>query len=331
MINKKILYVGPVAQDSSSFSRYKSIKEKVKKVDIISTENTQKIFYKIKNKLRFKQNKNIINHVVKVSKNYDLLWLDKPSNFNFEILEQIKTNNFKIKLVCHVTDDIDNKNHNWEFFKKSLSLYDYIFTCNKFNISKYSRYNFFYNELGYEESDYYYNPVNIKLTKNNFISFYGHYEEYYKIKIKKISKSLQSNIFINMGGQGWWKSPGLFFDNRIKIQLGWVSKKKMINNYRNSIASIGLYSSMNRNLTSGRIFELAALGVPIIAEGNYFIDKLLEDNYIKLIDDTMYLNEVLKNEDFLNKIRLRANKLILEKKCSWSDRVSECFKVIGYE
>ena len=50
-------------------------------------------------------------------------------------------------------------------------------------------------------------------------------------------------------------------------------------------------------------------------------------------DKTTWSRSYPHTEDveYLNKIRKQANNLIKEKKCSWSDRIDECLKIIGYE
>ena len=108
-----------------------------------------------------------------------------------------------------------------------------------------------------------------------------------------------------------WKVPKLL-NKKIKLKYGWINKDQMIKEYRNSVACIGLYS-VNRNLTSGRIFEMAALGLPIISKPNIILDNLLEDSYIKLHKNYEDLNDKLIDVEYLNVIRKKANNLIKEK------------------
>lgn len=330
MINKSILYVGTSIDGSTSKSRLDSLIKKIKNVDIIESIDRTKISNKIKFKLNINFYEKIINQLLKRYKNYDLIWFDKPTFIERKILEIIKEK--KISLVCHITDDIDNQSHNMVKLINSLDLYDFIFTCNKFNIESYPNYKFFYNELGYDHNDYYFNLTDITLSQQeNLISFFGHYEKHYLNIIEKLSGRIGTNLKINIGGVGWWKVPKLFLNKKIKLKYGWINKDQMIKEYRNSVACIGLYSEVNRNLTSGRIFEMAALGLPIISKPNIILDNLLEDSYIKLHKNYEDLNDKLIDVEYLNVIRKKANNLIKEKKCSWSDRIDECLKIIGYE
>ena len=330
MINKNVLYVGTSIDGSTSKSRLDALKRKIRNVDVIESIDRTKISNKIKLKLNINFYEKITDQLLMQYKKYDLIWFDKPTIIKRKTIEIIKEK--KILLICHITDDIDNKNHNMIELIKSLHLYDFIFTCNKLNIESYPNHNFFYNELGYDHNDYYFNIKNVKLSQQeNLISFFGHYEKSYLNKIRNISDGISSNFKLNIGGVGWWKVPTLFLNPKIKLKFGWINKKQMIREYKNSLACIGLYSEINRNLTSGRIFEMAALGLPIISKPNIILDNLLEDSYIKLNNNYDDLNDKLMNVEYLNSIRKKANNLIKEKKCSWSERIDECLKIIGYE
>ena len=93
---------------------------------------------------------------------------------------------------------------------------------------------------------------------------------------------------------------------------------------------IGLYSTLNRNKTSGRIYELAVLGVPILTEGNEIIASELNGNFIdfKVIQNSDEFINILNDSNYLNLTRLGAYDSIIKSKCSWDDRINDALKHI---
>jgi len=320
---EKILYIGSVHPESTSFARYEGLKNRASNIDLIDTKPPQSFLNKMKFKfLKVKDLKFDAQLNKKLHKNYSMIWIDKPTFFSEETLKNVKKNK-TIKLVAHITDDINTVSVHYQKIIKILELFDYVFTPNQFNIEEFPKINFIYNELGYDHNLYKFSDKEYN-NRPNIISFVGHYEPEYERKILKIADKLsKSKFIISISGSGWWRSHKTFFNKRIKVKFGWVSIKKLQNHYLNSKICIGLYSTLNRNKTSGRIYELAVLGVPIITEGNEIIASELNGNFFdfKIIQNSDEFINILNDNEYLNKIRLGAHDSVIKSKSSWDDRI----------
>ena len=213
-------------------------------------------------------NTRLINKVKKI--NPDLIWIDKGTYIYKETLEYIKETNHKTILIHHNTDDIESDKHQFNNYLNSLDLYDAHFTCNKFNIDylkKISTSHFFYNEIGYDQNIFYPNQQ----EKQYDLFFIGHHEPDYE---KYVSEIIDKDINFFLGGPGWHssnipKSKIAFNDFNEKIYPEVINK---------SSAGLGLYSTWNRNISSGRIFEIPATGAALIVKRNSFIETLYKED-----------------------------------------------------
>ncbi|MFL2485652.1 MAG: glycosyltransferase [Candidatus Neomarinimicrobiota bacterium] len=268
----------------------------------------------------------LFNKVKKL--NPDLIWIDKGTYIYKETLEKIKEFNHKTILIHHNTDDIESDKHQFSNYFNSLDLYDAHFTCNKFNIDylkKISKSYFFYNEIGYDQNIFYPNKQNKKYD----LFFIGHHEPEYE---KYISEIIVKDINFFLGGPGWFSSN--------------IPKSKIsFNNFNESIypkiinqssAGLGLYSSWNRNISSGRIFEIPATGAALIVKRNTFIETLYkEDSEAIFFDNPRDFNSKLeylfKNKNLLQEIANSGYKRCLNNKCTWDDRIQEAIDCLKQE
>lgn len=328
---ENVLYVGSVHRESTSFSRYQALKKRSSNIDLINTKAPQSLLFKMKLKFFKGRGLNFDSQLKKIlHKNYSMIWVDKPTFFSEEAIKSIKKIK-NTKLVAHITDDLKTVAVHYPKIIKILKLFDHVFSPNKYNIKEFPNINFAYNELGYDHNLYQFSDNQFN-TRPNSISFVGHYEPEYEKKILKIAKSIaKSDFIISISGSGWWRSYKAVLNKKIKVSYGWIDIEKLKKIYLNSKVCIGLYSTLNRNKTSGRIYEMPILGVPIITEENDIISAELGGNYIdyKIIRDPDKLINILNDTELLEKMRLNAYDSVIKSKCSWDDRIDDALKQIS--
>ena len=246
----------------------------------------------------------------------DLLWIDKGTYVYPETLKKIKNFTKKIQIIHHCTDDIEAGIHKFNNYLNSLDLYDAHFTSNKFNIDylkKISKSHFFYNALGYDHNIFYPNNGEKKYD----LCFIGHHEPEYE---KYVSVAAKKEINFFLGGEGWGSSA----IPKSKIAFTRHNEKICPEIVANSWASLGLYSSWNRNVYSGRVLEIPAQKTVLIVKRNNFIETLYnEDSEAIFFDNSKELSSKLDNlfqdKNTLKKIAENGYKRCLANKCTWED------------
>ena len=263
-------------------------------------------------------NQQLINKVKKINPN--LIWIDKGTYVYKETLEKIKKFNNNIVIVHHNTDDIESNKHQFSNYLNSLDLYDAHFTCNKFNIDylkQISSSHFFYNEIGYDQNIFYPNNSDKKYD----LFFIGHHEPEYE---KYVSEVIETDTKFFLGGPGWYSSK----ISKSNISFNNFNEKiypKIINS---SLAGLGLYSKWNRNISSGRIFEIPACKTALIVKRNHFIKSLYqEDSEAIFFDNPSELSSKIKslvdNKKILIEIAENGYRRCLNNKCTWDNRIEE--------
>ena len=159
--------------------------------------------------------------------------------------------------------------------------------------------------------------------------FIGHHEPDYE---KYISEIIDRDINFFLGGPGWNssnipKSKIAFNDFNEKIYPEVINK---------SSAGLGLYSTWNRNISSGRIFEIPATGAALIVKRNTFIESLYKEDSEAIFFDNpvelrLKIDDLFKNRDLLQEIASNGYQRCLSNQCTWDDRVKEAIDFLIIE
>jgi glycosyltransferase involved in cell wall biosynthesis len=326
----RVLYVGGMHKEGSSWSRYKAIKKKCECVDVLEIRSSHSFLKKLEVRLLRSATgkKDIQFRRLVETKHYDLIWVDKPNMISTTCLRSAIESNPDTVFIAHITDDIKTMNIYAPEMVANLALFHKVFSCNEFNIEEFPQIPLIYNELGFDHEHYKFSARE-KLVSRKTIGFVGHYEKHYANTILRLADSLVGSDFtISVNGSGWWKCPKIWLHQNTKVRNGWIDFSELLTVYKGSVSAIGLYSADNRNQTSGRIFELAALGVPLITQGNGVIDEYVGSNYLDLNSTTMIDNlpQILSDPQFLEKLAKRAFDHLVDKRCSWEDRINQAFE-----
>tara|TARA_B100001250_G_C19812698_1_gene796565 strand:+ start:2013 stop:3017 length:1005 start_codon:yes stop_codon:yes gene_type:complete len=317
----KILYCGPdggtcrsrkngfiaMGYDVIDFTLQQNILTNLKWFQFLEQKSLNSLNLKILNDRLLKTTK---------KNNPNIVWIDKGTYVYPETLSKIKDFNKNIKIVHHCTDDVEAGIHKFNNYLKSLDLYDAHFTCNEFNIDylkKISTSNFFYNALGYDHTIFYPNDG----TKKYDLCFIGHHEPQYE---KYISVATKKEINFMLGGAGWNSSK----ISKSKIAFSHHDEEICPKIVSESLAGLGLYSSWNRNVYSGRVLEIPAQKTALIVKRNSFIESLYDEDSEAIFFDnsdelSSKLDEIFKDKSILKDIAHNGYKRCLANKCSWED------------
>ena len=329
---KRVLYIGGVHHEGSSFSRYESLIKTCHEVSLLDTRPTHSIFGRLKSKflrrLGLNWDKEIIQEVER--RNPNIIWIDKPIMVSSKAIIEIKKKCSNAIIVGHITDDINKVKEYSPEIEKVLRQFDIVFSPNQLNIHEYTKINFIYNEIGYDDEMY--RPLKVSSANaKTHLSFVGHYEPSYEIDLLKISDCIENTEFsLRIYGTGWWRAKIIKLRQNVMIRTGWQTLENVKNIYTNSVAGIGLYSELNRNVTSGRVFEIPALRTPLITKNNPIIHRYISGNYIgmDLCQNPVVFVETLRNNAYLEIMALNAIESMSTNKCTWKDRINECLNHI---
>jgi hypothetical protein len=331
MLNK-ILYIGSLHNDTTSNSRFNGLLRHCNSIDTIELAATHTITAKIRTKfLKIPSYSKTDQLRTRLEDgDYDLVWVDKPTYFNLTEFKKIRSEFRNTKFAAHITDDLVTVRNYCPDICEILKLFDYVFSPNKKNIAEIPEIKFHYNEIGFDHEKYIYSSKPIT-ERSKCISFVGHFEPAYSNELQRISSMMNfEEVQLMIFGSGWWKYSGYYIRRQPAIKTGWIDMPQMLNVYNDSKMGVGLYSELNRNLTSGRIFELAAMGTPLLMRGNNLIREVIGENFVDLGKEfsiRAFMN-IIQNDEYLERIRIGAYQSLMRNRCTWSDRVSEAVAII---
>ena len=347
-----ILYIGKVTYGNTCYSKYRGFIRHGWNPSVINIEDykiTNLPINKISAKLSRYNTKRILSEIKDQSlKKYDYIFFDQPFYIDSLTIDFIK-NNSNSKIIFHFTDDIEYLRHGLLLEKKIFEKCDYIFTCNHHSIN-YLKTNgidhVYFNELGYD--DEYLTKSEVDKFKNDSVTFgfIGHFEEEYKNSIDNISKTITQinnesvlNARLHVYGTGWrrnnlFKSPKYLQSqplfNKGHGSLSHENYWKLISEFE---IGVGLFSSMNRNRTAGRTFEIPASNTILFTKGSDVISNLFEDRETAIFWEDNNLNDViqytLSDKSELNRICKNGHEFIKDNKFTWFDRVGEIIKTLN--
>tara|TARA_B100002052_G_scaffold299170_1_gene335908 strand:- start:12121 stop:13176 length:1056 start_codon:yes stop_codon:yes gene_type:complete len=349
----KILYVGNLNYGNTCYSRYRGFVRngfnvsKINTIDFKVLNNHFERFLPKNKRFHFDRLNNEILHQAK--KNIDFVFFDQPFYLSYETIYKIK-NEINSKIIFHFTDDIEYLDHGLYLGKKIFNAADFIFTCNKYSIQFLKSIGckkVYYNELGYDDE---YIKLNIKrkFTSDKVsIGFIGHYEMQYYRSIEEIYNSVKINnelskqkISLEVFGSGWFRK-FLFTKKYVKKpdffnkDYGGITHEKYWKLINSFDIGLGLFSSINRNQTSARTFEIPASNSLLLTKESPIINKIFKHQETAIFWDEENIDNLIKNvfndKEFMSKICKNGHEFIRDNNFKWLDRINEIIDIIQYQ
>lgn len=328
MLNKTILFVGPIKQGSTTRQKLNGLKKIVKTVFFINTigdfdyrdKFTQRVlsfFYRktgvqlpfaFSDPLRI--NQTIISKVLK--ENVDILWIDKGLNIKPSTLIKLKKNCASLKIIGYSPDDMLQRHNNSTFFLSCLPYYDMFYTTKTYNVKELKKLGANHVEFiknTYQEEIHF--PVSLTQEDMMFyssdVSFIGDFES---DRFEVMKFLADKGITITIWGPNWSE---VSYKNL-------VIKNKTLKDIEYSKAIVaskiclGFLKKSNRDLQTTRTIEVPACGGFLLAEDTIEHRALFEpdsemvffkNNYELLDKITFYL----KNDEE----RIRISKSAFER------------------
>jgi len=349
----RILYVGDLQEGGTCLQRMKALQYLGHKVVEINTrpqearKRESSLLYRLYRKMyrlginAFKPkdfagaNNSIIENM-RLSSNWDVLWLDKGLTIEKRTLEYVKDMQPKCLIVGYSPDDMYARHNQSPQFLEHLSLYDIFFTTKSYNVNE-------LNLLGCNRVVFVNNAFDPNTHKPMILSeeerrhyggsvgFIGSYE---RDRAKSMYKLAKNGIKIRIWGQGWQRS--LYRNSNLILEKRpiWGSE------YAKAICSFDInlcfLRKINRDLQSTRSIEIPACGAFMLAERTnehlMLFEEGKEAEYFssdeELIDKVKYY---LNHPEERIRIAVAGRERCLKSRYSYYDRMKEMIKIITGE
>ena len=263
---KRLFFAGPLWKGSTSVSRMNGLKNLG--LDVVKLDSTPwigrgpKVFRSLNQRFYFAKSVRAMNATLLrsvIDNSPDVVWVDKGNWIYPGVLKRLQK---YVRFIVHYnTDDTFRR---WSYLwlhRLGLKYYDLYLTTNRFNVKEISKH---YNipalrvGMGYDK-DFYYNPfLNLPRSYNSDIVFVGHWQEYSE---RCINALRDSGLNIKVWGHNWWKAKTK--ELRKSRYLPYADYVSVTSKAKIALCFL---SKSNRNESTGRSFEIPAIGTFMLAE-----------------------------------------------------------------
>ncbi len=330
MTLKRILFTGPLWEGSTSVPRMRGLKKLG--LDVVSMDSTPwvgkgpKLLRSLNQRFYFGTSVRAMNAAILhagADNSPDVVWIDKGNWIYPATLRRLRKH--ARFLVHYNTDDVFARGAYFWLHRLGLKQYDLYLTTNRRNVHEIQqRYGVQSLRVGMGyDSDFYHPPAfDSRETASNQVVFVGHWQPHAE---KYISALLNSGISVKVWGYNWWKA---------KTRELRTCKHIPYSDYIKTIGSAKIalcfLSRRNRNESTGRSFEIPAIGTFMLAERTGEHEFLYGDgagsalfsNEEELVDKTRYYLDHDKERESIastGQARCRALGLSWQEhiKCEW--------------
>lgn len=252
-------------------------------VDVVSHSEQLTFFNRVCNKLGFPRdwthlNKRVLSQLSKTK--YDLAWVEKCLVLKQATLTKIKKNYPGLKIIWYSEDDMTARHNQSYYFKKSLSLYDVVFTTKSYNCDPEELPALGAKKVVFVDKSYdptFHRPIDITdEDKRNFGSEVGFIGTFEIDRFQKMLFLAKKGIKVRIWGNGWKAAmnahPNLQVEN----------KPIYADNYIKAICATSInlcfLRKINRDLQTDRTAEIPACGAFMLAERTNEHVRLFEEN-----------------------------------------------------
>ena len=263
---KRILFVGPLWEGSTCIPRMKGLKKNG--LDVVAMDSTPwvgdgpKLLRSLNHRFYFghsvrAMNAAFLNAGAEIRP--DAIWIEKGNWIYPSTLRRLRKH---IRFIVHYnTDDVFARGSYFWLHRLGLKWYDLYLTTNRWNVKEVRqqyRIPTLRAGMGYDSDFYRPFTLNSPRQYSHEIVFVGHWQGY----TERCVNALRSNgMDVKVWGHNWWKA-----------KSGELRKCKHLS-YTDYIKTIGgakialcFLSKRNRNESTGRSFEIPAIGTFMLAE-----------------------------------------------------------------
>jgi len=263
----------------------------------------------------------------------DVVWIDKGNYVSRYILQAIKQETGAF-LVCYNTDDIYYKRHGWRLHLPSIPEYDVYFTTNSFNFEELKTLGarkVILTQLGYNRDLFKAYPITTEEGQRlgSSVGFIGHWEPATE---QLIAQLVDLGLSLRVRGHAWNKAKNR---RHLKgtIEPGFVPLADYSKAFIASKINLGINSAVNRNLSSGRTFEIPATGSFLLAqrtsEHKAFYEEGKEaeffDSAFELVDKARYY---LAHDKERIQIAQAGHERCIQSGYSWQEQMHELVRIV---
>lgn len=280
-------------------------------------------------KLKSNTNK---NGSVSVRCPYDLLWIEKSLTIKPSTLKIIKQNFPALKIAWFSEDDMFARHNQSFYFKKSLPLYDIVFTtksynCNPNELPAMGAKKVIFVDKSYDPTLH--KPVTLSAEDINKyqadVAFIGTFEQ---DRFEKMRMLAEKGVIVRVWGNGW-KSyrnthPNLHIENKP------IYEDEFIKALQATKINLCFLRKINRDLQTDRTMEIPACNAFMLAERTNEHLRLFAENKEAAYFDITHFNELyekvryfLSHEDERKMIAHNGYKRCIQSHYSHDDRIRQ--------
>ncbi|WP_126455640.1 CgeB family protein [Sulfuriflexus mobilis] len=283
-MTRLILYIGALAQGSTTKSRMRSLQSLGWQVLPFDTTpyllEGNRAFRSIGARFNIglgvsKLNKNLISWATNLSTDVWMIWVDKGTWIYPETIQQLKYH-FRCMSI-HYTPDAQILSQRSRHFIKSLVDYDFCVTTKEWEIDEYYRNGakkVFLTLQGYSDDFVLRSPSPSELLEYEAdVCFVGHFQNHYRARLEAI---VRENIALKVRGDQWLKKR-----KRMPLLSGCIGHGLWGDSYPAALScakiGLGLLGKHIPETSTTRSFEIPAVGTFLLAERTTIHQELFEE------------------------------------------------------
>ncbi len=327
----RILFVGPLWQGSTCLSRLDGLRSLGLQVDQLDTTNWLptglRIIRSIVQRTYLHPSVHSMNSqlrdMVKRTQ-YDVVWVEKGEWIYPWTLSWVRRQ--RCALIHYNTDDLLGRYDHFWLHRMGIKNYDVYLTTNRWNVAEIrKRYGIKTMRVGMGFDHTFHHPIDVSGYKPLDIVFIGHWEPHTEDYVMALRNA---GIDVRVWGHNWWKA-----HNKALQKI----KPLPHDDYSPTIArakiALCTISHWNRNESTGRTFEIPAIGTMILAEytpEHEFIygngnGAVLFSNPIELVEKARYY---LNNQGARKKISAAGHTISKNPGHSWTDHMRREWPIV---
>ncbi len=263
---KRVLFAGPLWEGSTSVPRMRGLKKLG--LDVVSMDSTPwvgkgpKLLRSLNQRFYFGTSVRTMNAALLragADNSPDVVWIDKGNWVYPATLRRLRKH---ARFIVHYnTDDVLARGSYFWLHKLGLKWYDLYLTTNRWNVKEVrQRYQIptLRVGMGYDSDFYLHLHPDSSDTVSKGVVFVGHWQPHTERYIMALRKN---DIDVKVWGHNWWKAKS--GELRKCKHLLYADYIKTVDGAKIALCFL---SKRNRNESTGRSFEIPAIGIFMLAE-----------------------------------------------------------------